>query len=153
MIGSIALVLRFLMAVILYAFLGWALFSLWYDIKQHSALLASRKVPAITLIITSSDSNKQKRYYIQPEVIIGRDPSCECPINDEAASARHARLSYHHGHWWLEDMASTNGTLLNDENLSMPTVVMSDDKFMCGQTTFRISLIEDIILPTVKGND
>jgi pSer/pThr/pTyr-binding forkhead associated (FHA) protein len=145
MSGSVVLALRFLLAISLYAFLGWAFFSLWYDIRQQGVLLASRKVPPLNLIITSINSDPQERHFVQPEILIGRDPACECPIFDEAASARHARLSYHHNQWWLEDMASTNGTLLNGENLTMPTVVMSDDKFKCGETCFRISLSGDIM--------
>jgi pSer/pThr/pTyr-binding forkhead associated (FHA) protein len=80
------------------------------------------------------------------EITIGRDPGCECQVNDEAISSRHARLSFHHNQWWLEDLASTNGTLLNQEPLLMPTVVISDDKFSCGSTFFMISLSDNILL-------
>jgi pSer/pThr/pTyr-binding forkhead associated (FHA) protein len=61
-------------------------------------------------------------------------------LEDAAASARHARLSYHHNQWWLEDLGSTNGTLLNQEKLALPTVVISGDEFRCGETRFTITL-------------
>ena len=83
---------------------------------------------------------------------IGRDPACECPVDDEAVSARHARLSYHHNQWWLEDLDSTNGTLLNQEKLAIPTVVISGDEFRCGGTRFTISLASDILVSPVKMN-
>ena len=152
MSGPVVLALRLLLAVSLYAFLGWAFFSLWRDIKQQGRLLASRKVPPISLSITRGEQASQARHFVLPEVTIGRDPACECPVDDEAISARHARLSFHHNQWWLEDLDSTNGTLLNQEKLTMPTVIMSDDEFKCGETCFVISLNGDIFNPPTKSN-
>jgi pSer/pThr/pTyr-binding forkhead associated (FHA) protein len=67
-----------------------------------------------------------------PEVIIGRDPHCEYPIPDETISAHHARLSFHHNQWWLEDLRSTNGTLLNGEKVDIPTIIVSGDEVCLG---------------------
>jgi pSer/pThr/pTyr-binding forkhead associated (FHA) protein len=150
MSGPVVLALRLLLAVSLYAFLGWAFVSLWRDIKQQGALLSSRKIPPISLTIARGESAPQRRHFIQPEVTIGRDSACECPIDDEAISARHARLSFHHNQWWLEDLDSTNGTLFNQERLAMPTVVMSGDEFKCGENSFIISLAGDILMPPTK---
>jgi pSer/pThr/pTyr-binding forkhead associated (FHA) protein len=150
MSGPIVLALRLLLTVSLYAFLIWAFISLWRDIKQQAALLASRKVPPISLTIARGEPAPQVRHFVQPEISIGRDPTCECPVEDEAISARHARLSYHQNQWWLEDLHSTNGTLLNQEKLSMPTVVTSDDEFKCGDTVFVISVGGDFLMPPTK---
>jgi pSer/pThr/pTyr-binding forkhead associated (FHA) protein len=150
MSGPIVLALRLLVAICLYVFLGLAFVCLWRDIKQQGALLASRKVPPISLTIARGESASQVRHFVQQEVIIGRDPTCECPVEDESISARHARLSFHHNHWWLEDLDSTNGTLLNQEKLAMPTVVITDDEFKCGETGFIISLAGDIFMPPTK---
>jgi len=152
MSGAVVLVLRLLLAVSLYAFLGWAFLSLWRDIKQQGALLASHKVPPISLTISHGEPAPQVRHFVQPEVTIGRDPACECPVNDEVISARHARLIYHHSQWWLEDLNSTNGTLLNQEKLATPTVIMSEDEFKCGETRFVISLAGDTLMPPTKRN-
>ena len=150
MSGPVVLALRLLLAISLYAFLGWAFVSLWRDIKQQAELLSSRKVPPISLTIARGGPAPQVRHFVQPEVTIGRDPACECPVDDEAISARHARLSFHHNQWWLEDLNSTNGTLLNQEKLAMPTVIMSEDEFRCGETRFVISLAGDILLAQTR---
>ena len=144
MSGPIVLALRLLLTVSLYGFLVWAFISLWRDIKMQGAILSSRKIPPISLALTRSGHVPQIRSYIQPEVTIGRDPACECPLDDNSVSARHARLSYHHNQWWLEDLDSTNGTMINQENLTIPTVVVSGDEFRCGETLFRISLTSGI---------
>jgi pSer/pThr/pTyr-binding forkhead associated (FHA) protein len=140
MSGPVVLALRLLLTVSLYAFLVWAFINLWRDIKLQSALLAARKIPPISLTIAHDGQTSQTRRFIQAEVTIGRDPACECPVDDDAISARHARLSYHHNQWWLEDLGSTNGTLLNQEKLAIPTVVISGDEFRCGETRFTITL-------------
>jgi pSer/pThr/pTyr-binding forkhead associated (FHA) protein len=150
MSGPVVLVLRLLLAVSLYVFLGFALVSLWYDIRQQGALLASRKVTPISLTITCGEFSPEVRHFVRSEITIGRDPACECPVKDEAISAHHARLSFHHNQWWLEDLDSTNGTLLNQFRLSIPTVVISEDLFKCGETSFLISLTGDILQQPTK---
>ncbi len=151
MSGPIVLALRLLLTLCLYAFLAWALVSLWRDIKLQSALLATRKIPPISLTISQEEQVPQIRRFIQAEVTIGRDPACECPVDDNAISARHARLTYHHNQWWLEDLGSTNGTMINQEKLLIPTVVVSGDEFRCGKTLFTITLASDTLrLPETK---
>jgi pSer/pThr/pTyr-binding forkhead associated (FHA) protein len=151
MSGPVVFALRLLLTVSLYAFLVWAFISLWRDIKLQGALLANHKIPPISLTIASGNLAPQIRHFVRDQVTIGRNPACECPLTDESISAHHARLSYHHNQWWLEDLSSTNGTLLNQEKLTIPTVVISGDEFRCGDTRLAISLADDIqITPTLK---
>lgn len=140
MSALIFLVLRFWLAAVLYLFLGWAFFVLWKGIRQQGQFLASRKVPPLTLGVQPPDSPMDRRYFSQAEIMIGRDPACDCVVDDETVSSRHARLSYHHNQWWLEDLNSTNGTVLNGVRLDTPTVVISGDEFVCGKTAFTISI-------------
>jgi pSer/pThr/pTyr-binding forkhead associated (FHA) protein len=140
MSGPVVFALRLLLTLSLYGFLVWAFISLWRDIKLQSVLLSARKIPPLTLTLARTDQVSQIRRFIQPEVTIGRDPACECPLDDDSISARHARLSYHHNQWWLEDLGSTNGTLVNQEKLTLPMVVVTGDEFRCGKTLLTINL-------------
>jgi pSer/pThr/pTyr-binding forkhead associated (FHA) protein len=150
MSGPVVLALRLFLAISLYAFLGWAFFSLWKEIKQQGSLLASRKVPSISLAVDRGELAPQVWHFAQPEITIGRDPACECPVDDASISARHACLSFHHNQWWLEDLNSSNGTFLNGEKLTMPTVVISEDQFKCGGTNFTITLRGGIFMSSTK---
>jgi pSer/pThr/pTyr-binding forkhead associated (FHA) protein len=149
MSGPIVLILRAILAISLYAFLAWALVNLWRDVKLQGQLLAAQKIPVISLSIDRKDSKTRIQQFVLPEVTIGRDPACECPVDDNAISARHARLSYHHHQWWLEDLVSANGVLLNQEKLTMPTVITTGDEFICGETRFSVSLANEIFIPGV----
>jgi len=140
MIGPVVLVLRLLMAAALYIFLGWGVWALWKSIQTQAYGLASRRVPGISLTIQKPDSPPVMRHFNQAEIMIGRDLHCDIHVEDETASTRHARLAFHHGQWWLEDLGSTNGTQLNDEALTIPTVVISGDQIGCGKTLLTIQL-------------
>lgn len=51
-----------------------------------------------------------------PEVVIGRDSSVDITIEDHATSRRHARLYRDtQGRFWVQDLHSKNGTLLNGQ--------------------------------------
>ena len=134
------LVLRLALAVVLYVFLGWTLSILWQEVKQQGELLASQKRPAIQVSASLESGKEIRERYSKVEVTIGRDPNCDFPILDEAVSAHHARISYHHSQWWLEDLNSTNGTFIGKSKVSVPTVLIASDQFRCGNTLFTVEM-------------
>ena len=138
MTGEVLLALRLLLGVSLFAFLGFVLWLLWSDFRTQAGILASRKIPPLSLLVQTEDNPPQLRNFQVAEITIGRDPACECILPDEAVSTHHARLSYHHAQWWLEDLDSKNGTKLNNELLNIPTVVISGDQINCARTSLTI---------------
>ena len=142
MSSTIFLILRFAFTISLYIFIGWALYILWRDLKQQSTLLAKRKPTPLTLLLYAEEETKAFRFSV-PEVIIGRDPTCNLPLDDNTVSAQHARLSYRQGQWWVEDLRSTNGTFLNQEAVSLPLVITNGDEVRFGQVLFNISIGDD----------
>ena len=137
MIGTLLLILRLLMALALYAFLGWAVYTLWRDIKRQSELLASRRIPEIRLINDIGDETVSHGFAL-PELVVGREESCDLILDEKTVSAEHARLSYHHGNWWVEDLHSRNGTFLNQELLAAQAVLTSGDELQVGEVKLRI---------------
>jgi pSer/pThr/pTyr-binding forkhead associated (FHA) protein len=151
MIATLVLILRLTLAIALYAFLGWALWTLLQELRQQGDKLARQKMPAISVHIKMEQGQESVRRFLQPEIVIGRDPGCDLSMMDEALSAHHARLAHHHGQWWLEDLNSTNGTLLNRERLTTPAVVITGDEFKCGNTVFGIQVEDGDGLSPAKG--
>jgi hypothetical protein len=45
---------------------------------------------------------------------IGRDAACELHLDDPLISRRHAEVVHSEGLWWITDLGSRNGTLLNE---------------------------------------
>ena len=139
MSAILLLVLRILLVVLLYAFLGTAFFVLWQDVKRQGRLLEAQHIPQITLTTASSGLNLSRPFSCA-EVILGRDETCDFPLGDQTVSSRHARLSYHQNQWWLEDLSSTNGTFLNEEAVTTPVVLTHGDQVRLGQVGVRISI-------------
>lgn len=127
------------MAIILYGFLGLAIYTLLRDLKQQGAFLAARQPPPLVLTrMTLAGSQPQK--FSKPEIILGREPTCDFHLDDQTISSQHARLSYHNQQWWLEDLASTNGTFLNGEAITTPVVIRHGDDLRLGQLAVRIEI-------------
>ena len=144
MIATVVLALRFALAIALYAFLGWALFTLLQELKQQGNKLSTQKKPSITIFVNIERKRESQKYFTQTEIMIGRDTHCDLSVMDEALSAHHARITHHHGQWWLEDLNSRNGTFLNREKLYTPAVIITGDQFKCGNTLFDIRVdVED----------
>ena len=140
MTAILVLILRFALAIALYTFLGWMLSILWQEVKQQGELLASQKKPVIKVLAKLESGKEVQQRYSQTEVTIGRDPNCDFPILDEAVSAHHARVSFHHSQWWLEDLNSTNGTFMGKSKVSVPVVLIASDQFKCGNTLFTVDM-------------
>lgn len=144
------LILRIVLALILYAFLAVCLFTIWRELRLHSRLLENRRIPRLMLYLYepltgASEGEGLKRSFENPEIVMGRDLACDYPIGDETVSSRHAILRFHHNQWWVEDLQSTNGTFLNDERVTTPTVIISGDELRCGAA--RLSVQIDILSP------
>lgn len=138
MSAVIVLLIRILLTACLYGFVGWAIYTLWQELRLNSQLLTGPMIPEITITSLNLEDTVSGRF-IAPEIHIGRDPDNSLFVSDETVSARHARVSFHHKQWWIEDLQSTNGTFLNDERINTATVIISGDEIRCGRVQFTIN--------------
>lgn len=49
----------------------------------------------------------------RPSILIGRGSDCDLVFDDPQVSRHHARLTWEAGHWFVQDLGSTNGTQVN----------------------------------------
>ncbi len=68
---------------------------------------------------------------------IGRSKESDVQIEDRYASGFHARVFSRDGRHFVEDMDSTNGTLLNDATLKGEAELMDGDVVRIGDTEFK----------------
>jgi FHA domain len=68
---------------------------------------------------------------------IGRSKDADVQIDDRYASGIHVRLFSREGHHFVEDMNSTNGTLLNGRALGGEADLVDGDTIQIGDTVFR----------------
>ncbi len=71
-------------------------------------------------------------------VLIGRAPECTLVLDDDFASARHARLFPQDGGWAVEDLGSTNGTFLGGVRVGEPTRIDLGVPVRVGRTVLEL---------------
>ena len=116
------LVLRILLFVSLYAFLGVAVWLLWKSITGSRLRGGTIAIPTLTLA-TTMGAEQVIQTFTSSDVLVGRNPDCDLVLQDETVSGRHGRLTYHLNQWWYEDLKSTNGSWLDDLKIAAPIVV------------------------------
>ncbi len=76
------------------------------------------------------------RYNIVGSFTMGRGDECEIVLNDEAASREHCRIRRKRGRWYIEDLRSTNGTLVNGRSVRS-SKLSHGDLITIGETVLK----------------
>ena len=79
-------------------------------------------------------------FFVEKELIIGRARSVsQLAIADRKISAQHAKISFHNGRLYIEDLKSTNGTKINGMAINSMVPLQQQDIITMGLTKLRIS--------------
>jgi hypothetical protein len=68
---------------------------------------------------------------------LGRALSCQVVIDNDFASRRHAQVIRRDDTYWLRDLNSKNGLLLNDERVTTEALLTDGAEIKIGDTIFR----------------
>jgi len=109
----------------------------------HKAMDVERAAgrPLGTLVVERSPSRTPRvgeRLALRATNAIGRDAVNDIALPDEAASARHAVLEQRDEEWWIEDLGSTNGTLVNGTRIEKRERVRFGDEIAIGRVALRL---------------
>ncbi len=92
------------------------------------------------LRITEPAARRDQTFDLTDELTVGRAPGCGVPLpEDTFTSQLHARVFRRDGDVWVEDLGSTNGTLLNEKKVSAPAVMRRGDRLQVGRTVLELS--------------
>ena len=81
--------------------------------------------------------NAGKRIPIQyEETILGKDKSSQIMVDDKSVSGKHAKIKIINNSFYLFDLASSKGTLLNENKLLRPKLLYDWDEIKIGKKTF-----------------
>lgn len=139
MTSIIALIFRIILILLAYVFAGWIAYWMFIDYRNT---IRNQKAPEILPINLQVQigTEKSDMQFAKNEITIGRDPSCDLSLQDDTLSQRHCKLSYQQKHWWAEDMASTNGTYLNNTLIDSPIILTDGDQLQLGHIKISIQL-------------
>lgn len=111
-------------------------------VRQNSSASAKRfqrsQTPRQLLVTSGPLAGSRMNLDNQRDITIGRSESCAFVLNDDFASAQHARVINRDGAWFLEDLDSRNGTFLNGQRVEQPECLAPGMEFRIGRTTLRL---------------
>jgi pSer/pThr/pTyr-binding forkhead associated (FHA) protein len=147
-------VLKYALLVLLYFFVFRAVRSVAGDVagRRRDRSTAQTRAPAPVsearaskggkppsqVVVHDPDAPKPRTVRLAGEAQIGRADTCGIRLADTYVSQMHARLYEQDGSWHVEDLGSTNGTLLNDRKVMQPVEVHAGDVVKVGKTVLEL---------------
>ena len=134
-IDLVILLGRILLVVLLYLFL-------WFAMRTGIGLVRGQRRDVAIWAVDVVKGSKQLRGLhvdILGPVVIGRSPSLDIVIDEPFVSATHARFTLQGPALVLEDLNSTNGSMVNGHLIGQPVTLRDGDEVQVGDTIMRVS--------------
>ena len=134
MIDVVLLIGRLLFVALLYLFL-------FAIMRTGIGLVRGQRKKERTWNLSVEKGPKELRgvsIAVRGPVIVGRSPSADIVIGAGYVSARHARFSLMGQNLFVEDLGSTNGTLVNGQRISDPVGLNNNDVVTVGDVSIRV---------------
>ncbi len=91
------------------------------------------------LVIVAPPERVGETFMVDDELTVGRGAGCAVVLVDDTfVSQVHARVFTRGSDPYVEDLGSTNGTLLNGESLTEPTRLRRGDRVQFGETIMEL---------------
>jgi FHA domain len=147
----VAVALKFGFLAVLYLFLLWvtrmALRDLrgvatpGYETGYHDVLGGDQGATDAFLVVEEGGGLPNGEHFdLFGGVSLGRSADADIRLDDRYASGIHARVFNRSGAYFVEDMNSTNGTLLNSRELHGEAELNPGDLIRIGDTQFRFEV-------------
>jgi hypothetical protein len=93
---------------------------------------------ATKIVVTAGEKMGTEIALSGRQLTIGRAGDSDLIVDDEYTSTHHAKLVFINGEWLIQDLDSTNGTLLDGKKGATTTVVPLNTQVRVGQTSFEL---------------
>ena len=104
----------------------------------HLLPINEHTLPSGLRVVIEPRVRKGSAFAIGEELTIGRASGCTISIPDDTyISQLHARVFTDTGQVYVEDLGSTNGSLLNGNRLARPTAIHKGDRLQLGSTVLE----------------
>ena len=112
---------------------------------EDEIYLGSYKIPASRILarkhLTQGEDTFERVNFRGEQMVLGRDPSCDYPLDYPMISWRHALLRRTSEGIYVEDLGSRNGTFVNGERISGKAPIRPGQEIGLG--SFRFQFLED----------
>ncbi len=80
-----------------------------------------------------------KTLRVRSPLLLGRDPACDVPVEDDWVSGQHLRILQTSTGWQAQDLNSTNGTRINNVRIRGTVVLKHGDVLDMGRFRVRFT--------------
>jgi len=102
-------------------------------------------VPSEWALVAYAGASLGRIFPLLPgEAIIGRAPDVQVTLLDSEVSRHHARITFDGGQVWLEDLGSTNGTLVNGERSRGAVTLGAGDRVAIGTHVLKLVAMDPL---------
>lgn len=127
--------------VILYSIIYYALKIMYKDVKGgRKKKTPGKKAHGLEVLKTISNGTLGIGSVIPvtSTISIGRREDNSIVLNDQFVSSYHAKIYVKNNDFYLEDLASTNGTFINDSKVEGRVRLKVNDQIRMGSTVFKV---------------
>lgn len=90
------------------------------------------------LVVTSGRTSSKEIALSRFPVTVGRHRECQLRVTSRLVSRRHCLLDHEDGWLAVEDLGSSNGTVVNGQKISQRTIIKPGDSLEVGPIAFEI---------------
>lgn len=129
---------RILFLVLLYVFLYVIARALIRDLRQAAREPGTELGRLVVVTSPSGEPAQGTSIGLDAITTLGRDVNNAIVVDDQFASAQHAVLTFRGRTWYVEDLASTNGTFVNGVQVEGVSPLGYGDELQLGQVRMRL---------------
>jgi serine/threonine-protein kinase len=93
----------------------------------------AEKKHAYQLVISAGPMRGKAFSLTSPRMVVGRNPGCDILIDDLEISRKHAIITQTTQGYMIEDLRSTNGTFINNQQIRAPRLLNAGDEIKLGK--------------------
>ena len=107
---------------------------------SHAGAASAASAQPTLLVIIDGPLAGSSVPLAEADITLGRAASNTVVLDDEFVSSHHARVyrDTRSGQWAIEDLNSTNGTVVNQQRINRPTILPARIPVRIGATTFEL---------------
>ncbi len=141
LLSKLSLIFKLLIIVFIYGIIYYALKVMYKDINKNERK-SSQQVNTIGLEVVEPGNNINLKcgslIPVVQKLSIGRDKRNMVQLEERYVSGRHAIIKLEGDGYYIEDLNSTNGTIINNNKITEKVWLNSGDLIKVGTSIFRV---------------
>ena len=139
--AQISEIFKYVIIAIIFIIIIFALRIMYMDIKGGAKQKPVKKKTMGLEVIERGDNLNLRVGAVIPlngQLTIGRKADNLLILGDQYVSSQHAKIYMKNTNYILEDLKSTNGTMMNNKRVKDTVYIKKDDVIKIGTSTFKV---------------